>query len=172
MLDELDRSIISFLQYDGRMPFTKIAAELGITEGTVRRRVKQLTEEHKLQIVGVVEPQELGWTEAAMIGISVTSNLLNEVADEIAQLREVSYLFQAAGEFDFFAEVYCRDREHFVSFLNNKLQQVPGVEHTQSFMILKIHKLSYRWGETGPSKIEHQPNAQPERSRELLSTDG
>ena len=165
MLDELDRAIISFLQYDGRLPFTKIAAELGITEGTVRRRVRQLTEEHKLQIVGVVEPQELGWNEAAMIGISVTSNLLNEVADEIAQLPEVSYLFQAAGEFDFFAEVYCRDREHFVSFLNNKLQQVPGVERTQSFMILKIHKLSYRWGEAGPFEFDHPPNSHPEQRK-------
>jgi Lrp/AsnC family transcriptional regulator for asnA, asnC and gidA len=172
MLDELDRAIISFLQYDGRLPFTKIAAELGITEGTVRRRVKQLTEEHKLQIVGVVEPQELGWNEAAMIGISVTSNLLNEVADEIAQLPEVSYLFQAAGDFDFFAEVYCRDREHFVSFLNNKLQQIPGVERTQSFMILKIHKLSYRWGETEPSKVERQPVSQPEHINESILPDG
>ena len=171
MLDELDRSIISFLQYNGRMPFTKIAGELGITEGTVRRRVKQLTEEHKLQIVGVVEPQELGWNEAAMIGISVTSNMLNDVADEIAQLPEVSYLFQAAGEFDFFVEVYCRDREHFVFFLNNKLQQIPGVERTQSFMILKIHKLSYRWGEAEPTKVEPQPVVSPEQAKELPISD-
>lgn len=155
MLDDTDRAIISFLQYDGRLPFTQIADELGVTEGTVRRRVKQLTESGKLQIVGVVEPHELGWTEAAMIGISVKSNLLTEVAEAIAELPEVSYLFQAAGEFDLFAEVYCRDRNHFVSFLNNKLQQIPGVERTQSFLILKMHKLSYRWGEAGPFKMEH-----------------
>jgi Lrp/AsnC family transcriptional regulator for asnA, asnC and gidA len=162
MLDDTDRAIISYLQYDGRMPFTQIADELGITEGTVRRRVKQLIESGKLQIVAVVEPQELGWTEAAMIGISVKSNLITEVAEAIAKLSEVSYLFQAAGEFDFFAEVYCRDREHFVSFLNNKLQQVPGVERTQSFLILKMHKLSYRWGDAKPSKIEYRPTILPE----------
>ena len=97
-----------------------------------------------------------------MIGISVTANVLNNVADAIAQLPEVSYLFQAAGEFDLFAEVYCRDREHFVSFLNDKLQQIPGVERTQSFMILKMHKLSYRWGEVEPSKIAHHPTILPE----------
>ena len=171
MLDDIDREIISFLQYDGRMPFTKIAEELGIAEGTVRRRVKQLTEAHKLQIVGVVEPQELGWNEAAMIGISVTSNLLNEVANEIARLPEVSYLFQAAGEFDFFAEVYCRNREHFVFFLNNKLHKISGVERTQSFMILKIHKLSYRWGETQPSEVELLPVAQPGQIKESLTPD-
>jgi Lrp/AsnC family transcriptional regulator for asnA, asnC and gidA len=150
MLDNLDRDIISFLQYDGRMPFTKIASELGITEGTVRRRVKHLTDNGILQIVAIVSPHDLGWTEAGLIGISVKSNLITSIANEIAELPEVSYLFQAAGEFDLFAEVFCKDREHFVSFLNDKLQQIPGVERTQSFLILKMHKLSYRWGESEP----------------------
>lgn len=161
MLDEIDRKIISFLQYDGRMPFTTIAAEMGITEATVRRRVNQLTDDGILQIVAIVEPRDLGWNEAAMIGISVQANVLARVAEDIAELPEVTYLFQAAGEFDLFAEVYCRDRAHFVSFLNDKLQQIPGVERTQSFLILKMHKLSYRWGEAEPPKLEHQTSAMP-----------
>lgn len=153
MLDDIDREIISFLQYDGRMPFTKIAGELGITEGTVRRRVHQLNEKGLLQIVAIVEPHVMGWEEAAMIGISVQANLIAPIADEIANLPEVSYLFQAAGEFDLIAEVFCKDRDHFVSFLNDKLQQIPGVERTQSFMILKMHKLSYRWGKAEPPQF-------------------
>jgi Lrp/AsnC family transcriptional regulator for asnA, asnC and gidA len=153
VLDDLDRDIISFLQYDGRMPFTKIAEALGTTEGTIRRRVKQLTDTGSMQIVAIVRPHDLGWREAVMIGISVKSNLLTSVADEIAKLPEVAYLFQAAGEFDLFAEVFCKDREHFVSFLNEKLQQIPGIERTQSFMILKMHKLSYRWGEAEPPQF-------------------
>jgi len=156
MLDDLDREIISFLQYDGRMPFTKIATELGIAEGTVRRRVKQLTDNGTMQVVAIVEPRDMGWEEAAMIGISVQANLISSIADEIAKLPEVAYLFQAAGEFDLVAEVFCKDREHFVSFLNNKLQQIPGVERTQSFLILKMHKLSYRWGEAEPPQFAHQ----------------
>jgi DNA-binding Lrp family transcriptional regulator len=39
MLDETDRAIVSYLQYDGRMPYTKIASELGLTEGGIRRRL-------------------------------------------------------------------------------------------------------------------------------------
>ena len=156
MLDEIDREIISFLQYDGRMPYTKIAEELGIAEGTVRRRVHQLFKNGILQIVAIVEPHIMGWDEAAMIGISVKANLISSVADEIAKLPEIAYLFQAAGEFDLIAEVFCKDRAHFISFLNDKLQQIPGVERTQSFMILKMHKLSYRWGEAEPPQFIHQ----------------
>ena len=156
MFDETDRAIISYLQYDGRMPYTKIAVELGLTEGGIRRRVKKMIEQGSLQIVGVVEPQDMGLEEAGMIGVSVEGRPIDEVAEEIANLDEVTYLFQAAGEFDLFVEAYCKDREHFVNFLNRKLQQIPGVRGTQSFIILKMHKLSYRWGQN-PSMENREP---------------
>jgi Lrp/AsnC family transcriptional regulator for asnA, asnC and gidA len=152
MLDDTDREIISYLQYDGRMPFTRIADELGITEGGVRRRVKKMTDEGVLQIVGIVEPHDIGLEEAGMIGVSVEGRPIDEVAEEIAEYKEVTYLFQAAGEIDLFVEVYCQDREHFVEFLNNKLQRIPGIRSTQSFLILKMYKLSYRWGDAPPIK--------------------
>lgn len=160
MLDETDRAIISFLQYDGRMPYTKIADELGLTEGGVRRRVKKMTDEGRLQIVGIVKPDEIGLDEASMIGVSVEGRPIDDVARDIASLREVTYLFQAAGEFDLFVEVYCQDRRHFVDFLNNSLQLIPGVRSTQSFLILKMYKLSYRWGDAPPLE-NHQPAVIP-----------
>jgi len=154
MLDEKDRAIVSMLQYDGRTPFTTIADELNIAEGSVRQRVKRLIDSGILKIVGIAEPSEMGWNEAGIIGITVQADRITEVAEAIAQLPEVSYLIQAAGEFDLFAEVYCKDRDHFVSFLNDRLQKIPGVTRTQSFLILKMHKLSYRWGEAEPPSKE------------------
>jgi Lrp/AsnC family transcriptional regulator for asnA, asnC and gidA len=85
-----------------------------------------------------------------MIGITVHSGMIDSVAYDVSQFPEISYLFMVSGEFDLFAEVFCRDREHFVSFLKETLQKVPGVLRTQSFMILKMYKLSYRWGESEP----------------------
>lgn len=155
MVDATDKSIISILQYDGRTPFTQIAEQLDINEGAVRRRVKRLVDEGIVQIVAVVEPHQLGWNEAAMIGITVLPNMIDKVAAEIGKLQEVTYLFQAAGEFDLFAEVYCKDRAHFVAFLNNQLQQIPGIERTQTFLILKMYKLSYHWGETESPPVLH-----------------
>ncbi|MDY7075283.1 MAG: Lrp/AsnC family transcriptional regulator [Chloroflexota bacterium] len=149
-MDKTDQKIIARLQYDGRMPLIKIADELGVSEGTVRRRVKRLTANGVLQIVAIVEPRFLGWNAAGMIGVTVQAGQIDAVAEQIAQFPEVSYLFMASGEFDLFVEVFCRDREHFVSFLNQKLQQVSGVERTRTFMILKMYKLSYRWGEAEP----------------------
>jgi Lrp/AsnC family transcriptional regulator for asnA, asnC and gidA len=149
-LDKTDQQIVAHLQYNGRMPFTDIATELGISEGSVRRRVKRLRKSGKLQIVGIAEPQYLGWNAAAMIGITVQAGQVDAVACEIARFPEISYLFMVSGAFDLFAEVFCRDIDHFVDFLNQKLQQVPGVQRTETFTIMKMYKLSYRWGEAEP----------------------
>jgi Lrp/AsnC family transcriptional regulator for asnA, asnC and gidA len=145
--DEIDRAIIRLLQIDGRKPFTEIAAEIGVSEGTVRQRMKRLVSDQMLQVVGIADPKYLGWDAAGMVGVTVQSGLIDDVAAQIASFPEVSYLFMASGEFDLFVEVYCRDRDHLVQFLNNDLQQIPGIIRTQTFMILKLYKLSYRWGE-------------------------
>lgn len=150
MLDEIDRAIIHHLQYNGRLPYTYIAEKIGVSEGAVRRHIKKMIASGTLQIVGIVEPDKLGWNEAGMIGIRVLPEKTDEISYAIAQLPEVSYLFQVAGKFDLFAEVMCKDREHFVTFLNDKLQKIPGVVSTDTFLILKMYKLSYRWGHAEP----------------------
>jgi Lrp/AsnC family transcriptional regulator for asnA, asnC and gidA len=152
-LDDTDRAIVSRLQYNGRMPYTDIAAELGMSEGSVRRRVKRMIDAGGLQIVGVIEPHLLDWTAAAMIGVTVRSGQVDAVADLIRDFPEVSYLFMASGRFDLFVEVFCRDRDHLVSFLTKQLQLIPGVDQTETFMMLKMYKLSYRWGEAEPPRV-------------------
>lgn len=55
-IDEIDRKIIDLLQNDGRVPFLTIANQLGLAEGTIRRRVARLLDEKVLEIVGVTDP--------------------------------------------------------------------------------------------------------------------
>ncbi|MFV2045257.1 MAG: Lrp/AsnC family transcriptional regulator [Anaerolineales bacterium] len=148
--DETDRAIIARLQYDGRTPYTEIASELELSEASVRRRTKRLMDEGVLQIVGVAEPHFLGWNASGMIGVSVRAGEIDTVAEQIGAFPEVSYLFMASGGFDLFVEVFCRDIDHFVAFLNEKLQKVPDVERTETFMILKMYKISYHWGDSFP----------------------
>ena len=89
-LDVIDRDIISHLQYNGLKPYTDIAAAIGISEGSVRRRVKRLKKSGLLQIVGVVKPQSLGRKAASIIGVSVQAGKIETATKEIAQFPEVT----------------------------------------------------------------------------------
>jgi Lrp/AsnC family transcriptional regulator for asnA, asnC and gidA len=142
-MDQIDLDIISFLQSDGRKPFTDIAKELDISEGTVRNRVARLLQERVLQIIGMVDPYRLGFDAPAMISVSVQPPMLEAVANTIAKFPEVSYLIMVSGEFDLIVEVLCKDRDHLANFLNEKLLHVPGITNTQTSMILHTFKMAY-----------------------------
>ena len=43
-LDATDEAIIALLRADGRVPYRTIARELGLTENTVRARVRRMEE--------------------------------------------------------------------------------------------------------------------------------
>jgi Lrp/AsnC family transcriptional regulator for asnA, asnC and gidA len=83
-IDEIDQKIIDALQIDGRRPFTKLAAELGISEASVRQRVSNLINARVMQIVAITNPVKLGFSHASMIGIRVSGDRLFEVANEIS----------------------------------------------------------------------------------------
>ncbi len=142
-MDELDLSILASLQTDGRRPFTDIAQELSVSEGTVRNRVSKLIEKQILHIVGLVDPASLGFNAPAVVGVSVAEGDIEQIAMKIASYAEVSYLIMVSGEFDLIVEVLCRDREHLADFLNSKLRRVEGVERTQTFMTLRTFKMAY-----------------------------
>ncbi|RME84360.1 MAG: Lrp/AsnC family transcriptional regulator [Caldilineae bacterium] len=141
-MDELDLAIIGELQRDGRKPFTEIAKKVGVSEGTVRNRVTRLIEEQILQVVGMVDPYQLGYDAPAIIGVAIEGADMDEVGAQIATFPEVSYLVMVSGEYDFMVEVMCRDREHLATFLNQKLRKVPGVYRTHTFLILGTYKMA------------------------------
>src|SRR5215471_12517639 len=139
-VDEIDQRIIEALQQDGRRPFTKIAADLGISEASVRQRVANLINTQVMQIVAITNPIKLGFSLASMIGIRISGERLLEAAEEISTFEEVIYLIICTGSFDLLAEVVCRDNDHLLSFLTEKLYKVQGVQQTETFMYLRVCK--------------------------------
>ena len=144
-ISALDRSIIDALQRDGRRPYTQIAADLGVSESTVRQHTERLIARGVLQVVGVTDPLRLGYDQMAMVGVRCESERLLSVADEIALLPEVTYVVVTAGAYDLLVETVCRDTAELLSFLADKLRRIPGVVSTETFVYLRITKQSFHW---------------------------
>jgi len=142
-LDEIDQRIITMLQQDGRMPLAQIAEELHVSPGMVRMRYNRLVEMGVLRVVAITNPLRMGFTTMALIGIKVDGGKLLKVADKIAALEEVIYLIVVSGSYDIIAEVVCRDQNHLLQFLTERLYRIEGVRESESFMHLKIVKEIY-----------------------------
>ena len=141
MLDQIDRSILSHLQADGRKSYTEIARALGVTEGTVRKRAAKLVEDDVIRIIGLVDPHKVGFEAPAIIQVTVAPPHLDTAAQAIKSFPEVSYLLMVSGEYDLMVEVRCRDRHHLADFIRDNLQMVDGVQKTVSTLVLHTYKL-------------------------------
>jgi len=145
VLDEVDKSLIEALQRDGRRPYTRLAAEVGLSEAAVRQRVQRLIESGVTQIVAVTDPLMLGFRRMAMVGLRVEGDV-RHVADTIASIPEGDYVVIVAGSFDLLLELVCEDDDHLLSLLNDKVRSVPGVFSTETFTYLRLYKQTYAWG--------------------------
>lgn len=139
-LDELDFSILSYLQQDGRMSFTVIAEKLGVSIGTIRTRFNKLIEDSTINIVGRVDPDKVGFRSYAHIAVYVRPATLKEkVAQQIMIMPEVSFLAMTSGDYDLEVDVMCRDNDHLVKFVN-ELSNINGVNQTKTTIYFKVYK--------------------------------
>jgi Lrp/AsnC family transcriptional regulator, regulator for asnA, asnC and gidA len=143
-VDEIDRAIIEQLQRDGRLPYTKLGAAVGLSEAAVRQRVQRLVDGGVMQVVAVTDPLSLGLRRMGLIGVRCQGDT-TVVADRIGALDEVDYVVIAAGSFDILAEVVVGDDDGFLDLVN-RIRRIKGVLSTECFVYLRIAKQTYEWG--------------------------
>ncbi len=143
-VDEIDRLIIEQLQADGRMPYTKLGTQVGLSEAAVRQRVQRLTDAGVIQIVAVSDPMLLGRRRIAMIGIRAEGDTIL-LAEQIASMPDAEYVVITAGSFDIMVEVMATDEADLLR-ITNQIRTIAGVRSTETFMLLHIAKQTFNWG--------------------------
>ncbi len=140
-MDEIDRRIIGVLQTDARISNGALGRELGVSEGTIRRRLRILVREDVIRIAAVPNIKKLG--ASAFIGLKVRPGTADEVADALVGLAEVQYVSVTTGSYDIFLWVGLESAERLGELLHNKIAAIDGVQRTETFVTLGIKKRNY-----------------------------
>jgi len=142
-LDELDGQIVALLQQDGRMPYREIGRRLSVSEGTIRHRANRMFSSGALTVLAIADPFRLGYRVLAFTLLRVTPERQQQVIDALCGWDEVTYVSSCTGRADIYAQIVCRDHDHLWELLYERLAQVGGVVESETFMELKMHKVSY-----------------------------
>jgi Lrp/AsnC family transcriptional regulator for asnA, asnC and gidA len=143
-IDPIDRSIIEQLQRDGRVPYTRLGAAVGLSEAAVRQRVQRLTDAGVMQVVAVTNPLSHGKRRMAMIGVR-TEGPTDDIAKTLQAMPDIDYLVVTAGTYDLMAEVVVENDFQLLD-LTNRMRAVPGVRTTETFIYLDLVKQTFAWG--------------------------
>lgn len=142
-MDDLDRKIINLLEKNGRASNARIARDVGVSEGTVRRRLKRLVGEKIISVVAVPDPRKLGYESEALIGVQVDPDKIDSVAGRLSDLKHTSWVSVTTGTYDVFAWATLPTAEALGKFLREEVGAIPGVRRTETFVSLQVIKREY-----------------------------
>ncbi len=142
-MDDLDARIISLLQSDGRASNAGIARDVGVSEGTVRRRLKRLVTEEYIRVVALADPAKMGYESEALIGVQVDPEKVDQVSEDLASLDEINWVAVTTGQYDIFAWATLASPEALGIFLRTRVGTIKGVKRTETFVNLANKKRAY-----------------------------
>jgi Lrp/AsnC family transcriptional regulator, regulator for asnA, asnC and gidA len=152
-LDELDRQLIDLLALDARVSNRKIASELGVTEGTVRGRIKRLQQDRLISFTAITGLQMASKSRLAFIRVQAEVENTREVARKIADLPQINAVLITMGSFNILAMSLFEELDDLVEVASDRILAIPGVHHVESSIAVKTMKYNSRIAritETGP----------------------
>ena len=145
-LDAIDRKIVSLLLEDGRISSAEMTRRIGhVSERAVRYRIDRLLRTGVIRVSAIVNPQAVGFTVIGDVLIDVAPGKLQDVAAQLVDIPTVSYVAGSVGEGDLSVQVYARDTEELLRFVNEVIGKVPGVTRTKLAMVPWKLKDVYQW---------------------------
>lgn len=145
LVDDCDCNIMMHLQEDGRKSDAAIARALGLSEATVRRRIRRLLDAGVFSVSPVVAfPHKVGFPTSAIIGIQIDLRLMSYAIKALAALPRVHYVGLATGRYDVIIWATFRSPQDLADFVRLSLSAVPGINRTEASINLEIVKRDLR----------------------------
>ena len=144
-LNDLDRAIVEQLAPDARISNRQIAAELGVTEGTVRARIKRMEQDKQIRITAITNIDRFANAALAYLWIEVErSDQAQAVAQALAKITELGFVGIMLGRSDILAITMVRNTEHLAQFVHSRISSIDGVRRTESSLGVSFVKHDYR----------------------------
>lgn len=138
-IDAVDLHILDVLQTDARATLRHIGDRVGVAASTVSNRIDEL------ETAGVIEgyaPQvnypALGFEEAAVFRLQVSTDAIDAISAEIARYPTITEILSVTGRHDLLAIGYFPGLNP-VRTLTSDLSALDGVTQVTTDIVLDIH---------------------------------
>ncbi|ODN69392.1 Lrp/AsnC family transcriptional regulator [Methylobrevis pamukkalensis] len=141
-LDSVDRQLVDLLQRQGQTSYSDLAKAVGLAVSSVTERVRKLSERGVLLGVhGQAAPEALGLDLLAFVFVSwsdpaVADAFLTRIGAEPA----VQEAHHVTGQWNYLLKVRVTTTRMLEAFLTNVIKGVPGIERTETLIVLSSAK--------------------------------
>lgn len=138
--DEIDCSILSALQQNGKLANVQLARKVGLSESACLRRVKMLEDSGIIdRYVLLVDQKAVGIPGNVFVRISLDTqqqSSLKAFESRIVNIEEVMECYLMSGEADYILRIICKDNEDYKK-IHTQLTNLPEVQRVHSSFALR-----------------------------------
>ena len=126
-LDEIDLKIISLLLKNSRIPYRRLAKELGIGESTVYTRINRLIKSGVLKSFTIsIDYSKLGYATEAVLEIKPYPQYIAQVKKSLKKLPFVIEASLLTGDYPVIVNIVVRNNEELASKID-EVARIDGV---------------------------------------------
>ena len=173
MLDEMDIQLVKMLGKNGRASYASIARSLGLNVLTVTRRINNLKNSGVLAIQAMPNPQRLGYSAIAIIGLNVSMTKVDEVCRRLKSSFYVNIIVTTFGRFNLLIAVHFPTWEMLHAFISSELSEKGDIREAEIYLTKDVKKASsfvFKEREVTPPLPEI--DAIDQKIIEMLTVDG
>ncbi|WP_197383282.1 Lrp/AsnC family transcriptional regulator [Mycolicibacterium mengxianglii] len=141
-VDSTDRALFLALAADARRSFTELAAELGETPQSVRRRLERMRRSGHFALRADMARPMAGWPLAALIWASVPHQELDTVGHHVGSWSEIRFCAAVVHSSNLLLVVNLRASEHLADIETRLLAAHPALTITDRRLVLRMSKVN------------------------------
>ena len=143
-MDRFDARILSTLQSDGRISWSRLADQINLSASATQRRVEALIDKGVIENFTVnLSEEALGHHVKAFVAVNIdrqNTKLAQDFRHKVREHPQVQACHMISGTIDFMLEVVATDLDAFGNFIDGDLLAMPAVKDASSSIVLKVVK--------------------------------
>ncbi|MDY6916998.1 MAG: Lrp/AsnC family transcriptional regulator [Chloroflexota bacterium] len=145
MIDDLDRRLVAELARDARLTSAELSRRLGVSDTTVRRRIRRLQRDGTITSTVVPDAAKLGYSLVALIALQVELGSIDEIAQSLVAYPNIRYVADCTGTHDMLIGAWFRSPHELSRFVKDHLARMPGIRRSETFLVLDVKKNETGW---------------------------
>ena len=141
-ISKIDRNILRILQKDGRISYTDLAREVGLSVTPCIERVKRLEKNGYIEGLHCerLNPEllDVGLVVFVQIRLNHTSQEnFEEFRHSVMSLQNVQSCFLVSGNYDYLLKARVADMSAYRELLGHSILRLPAVQESTSYVVME-----------------------------------
>lgn len=140
-LDHIDREIIEALHENGRISYTELGKQIGLSRVAIQARIHSLMEAGIIErFTIVINPVKVGIQVSAFFNVDIEPQYLDQVAKNLAKETAITSLYHMTGPSKLHMHGIFSTMQDMERFLLDTIYAMPGIVGVETQMLLKRYK--------------------------------